>query len=142
MTVLQLKLRETAQAMVAEGKGILAMDESNPTCNKRFAQLGIIPGIKVDAGTVDLAARPGEKITEGLDGLRIRLTEYAKLGLRFAKWRAVIAIDNHISTQAWEIWKGQESDVLAVQKALYHRAECNSAARRGLYNTEMEKISI
>jgi fructose-bisphosphate aldolase class I len=130
---------------MAATKGLLAMDESNPTCNKRFAELGIpqteetrrayrelivtapglgdcisgailydetvrqrtkdgvpfiealekagiIPGIKVDAGAKDLAAHPGEKVTEGLDGLRKRLAEYAKLGARFAKWRAVITI--------------------------------------------------
>src|SRR6266496_3741805 len=50
---------------------------------------GIIPGIKVDKGTVDLAGFPGEKITEGLDGLRGRLAEYRDLGARFTKWRAV-----------------------------------------------------
>jgi len=55
---------------------------------------GIVPGIKVDAGTKALALFPGEKITEGLDGLRERLLEYRKLGARFAKWRAVIEIDN------------------------------------------------
>ncbi len=138
-------LIETAQALVADDKGLLAMDESNPTCNKRFAALGIpqteearrsyremivttpnlgecisglilydetirqtkkdgtpflkiiadagiIPGIKVDAGAKDLAGHPGEKVTEGLDGLRERLEEYAKMGARFAKWRGVIAI--------------------------------------------------
>ena len=53
---------------------------------------GILPGIKVDAGAKDLAGRPGEKVTEGLDGLRERLREYAGLGARFAKWRAVITI--------------------------------------------------
>ena len=53
---------------------------------------GIIPGIKVDKGTVALAGFPGEKITEGLDGLRGRLTEYVELGARFTKWRAVITI--------------------------------------------------
>ena len=131
--------------MVADDKGLLAMDESNPTCNKRFAKLGIpqteearrayrelivttpglgesisgailydetirqqkndgtpfakaiadagiIPGIKVDTGAKDLAGHPGEKITEGLDGLRDRLAEYSQMGARFAKWRAVIAI--------------------------------------------------
>ena len=131
--------------MVAEGKGLLAMDESNPTCNKRFAKAeisqneearrsyrelilttpglsefisgvilydetirqskkdgtavikiitdaGIIPGIKVDIGAKDLAGHPSEKITEGLDGLRERLTQYKKMGARFAKWRAVINI--------------------------------------------------
>jgi fructose-bisphosphate aldolase class I len=138
-------LMDTAKALVADDKGLLAMDESNPTCNQRFAKLGIpqtvearrnyrelivttpglgqyisgailcdetirqqdgkgvffasiltdagiIPGIKVDAGAKDLAAHPGEKITEGLDGLRGRLAEYAQMGARFAKWRAVIAI--------------------------------------------------
>jgi fructose-bisphosphate aldolase class I len=144
---------DTAKAMVADNKGLLAMDESFPTCNKRFAKLGIpetaefrcdyremivttpglnesisgailfdetirqhlkdrrsfikvltdnriIPGIKVDAGTVAMAGHPGEKITEGLDNLRDRLTEYARMGLRFAKWRAVITIGKGLPTQA------------------------------------------
>jgi len=138
-------LIDTAQALMADHKGILAMDESNPTCNKRFAKLGIpqteearrayreliittpglgesisgvilydetirqqkddgtpflkvlsdagiIPGIKVDTGAKELAGHPGEKITEGLDGLRDRLADYFQMGARFAKWRAVIAI--------------------------------------------------
>lgn len=139
-------LSSVARAMVADGKGILAMDESHPTCARRFEQLGIanneenrriyrsmlvmtpglgenvaaailfdetirqktvagapfpdylsankiIPGIKVDKGAKALANRPGEKVTEGLDGLRERLQEYHALGARFAKWRAVITID-------------------------------------------------
>lgn len=53
---------------------------------------GMIPGIKVDAGTTDLAGFPGEVVTEGLDGLRRRFAEYVELGARFAKWRAVIKI--------------------------------------------------
>ena len=137
-------LKQTAQAMVAPGKGILAIDESHPTCKKRFDALGvecneenrriyrqllvtapvsdyisgmilfdetlrqktddgtpfskvlsnadILPGIKVDMGAKDLALHEGEKVTEGLDGLRERLAEYSKLGAKFAKWRAVIAI--------------------------------------------------
>jgi fructose-bisphosphate aldolase class I len=142
-------LIEIAQAMVAGDKGILAMDESNTTCNKRFAELGIpqtvdfrrayrellintpglerfinaailsdetirqqtkdkvhfvdilmnkgiVPGIKVDMGTKDLAGFPGEKITEGLDGLHDRLNEYYKLGARFAKWRAIITIGKEL----------------------------------------------
>lgn len=142
-------LEETAQAMVAPGKGILAMDESHSTIGKRFAAVGlenteenrrayremllttpglgehisgailfdetirqktrdgvpfteimqkagVIPGIKVDKGTVPLAGFPGELITEGLDGLRQRLQEYVKLGARFAKWRAVITIGEDI----------------------------------------------
>jgi fructose-bisphosphate aldolase class I len=144
---------ETAKALVAGDKGLLAMDESNPTCNKRFAKLGIpqtmefrrnyreliittpglnesingailcdetirqqkkdgtpfvkalidagiIPGIKVDGGTKDMAEHPGEKITEGLDGLHDRLNEYFNMGARFAKWRAVISIDDNIPSHA------------------------------------------
>jgi fructose-bisphosphate aldolase class I len=147
------KLIDTARAMVADDKGLLAMDESNPTCNKRFAKLGIpqteetrrayrelivttpglsestsgailydetirqqkndgtpfakaitdagiIPGIKVDTGAKDLAGHPGEKITEGLDGLRDRLAEYLQMGARFAKWRAVIAMGEGIPSRA------------------------------------------
>jgi len=58
-----------------------------------LAAKGILPGIKVDAGAKDLAGAPGEKVTEGLDGLRERLVEYRGLGAKFAKWRAVIDID-------------------------------------------------
>ncbi len=54
----------------------------------------IIPGIKVDKGAKDLAGAPGEKVTEGLDGLRERLKEYRSLGARFAKWRAVLSISD------------------------------------------------
>ena len=146
------ELIDTAKAMVASDKGLLAMDESNPTCNKRFAKLGIpqteearrayrelivttpglgesisgailydetirqqtkdgtpfvkaitdagiIPGIKVDTGAKDLAGHPGEKITEGLDGLRDRLAEYSRMGARFAKWRAVIAMGEGIPSR-------------------------------------------
>ncbi len=59
---------------------------------KLIEQAGSIPGIKVDAGAKEMAAFPGEQVTEGLDGLRERLAEYHKLGARFAKWRAVIDI--------------------------------------------------
>jgi len=59
---------------------------------------GIVPGIKVDKSTVDLPLAPGEKLTQGLDGLRERLAEYRDLGARFAKWRAVIAIGEGIPT--------------------------------------------
>ncbi len=141
------RLIETATALVGRGKGLLAMDESNPTCDKRFAALGIprtvemrrayrellittpglaefisgailydetirqndrhgrpfvdrltglgiIPGIKVDTGAKPLALHPGEKITEGLDGLRGRLAEYAGMGARFAKWRGVVGLED------------------------------------------------
>ena len=143
---------KTAKTLVADHKGLLAIDESNQTCNKRFAaagipqteefrrsyreliittpglgecisglilydetirqkkkdgtlfikaitDLGIIPGIKVDVGAKDMAGHPGEKITEGLDGLRDRLREYFQMGARFAKWRAVIAIGNGIPSR-------------------------------------------
>lgn len=58
-----------------------------------LARRGIIPGIKVDGGAKPLALHAGEKITEGLDGLRERLLEYKQLGARFAKWRGVIEIN-------------------------------------------------
>jgi fructose-bisphosphate aldolase class I len=60
---------------------------------------GVIPGIKVDKGAKDLANAPGEKITEGLDGLRERLNEYRELGAKFTKWRAVITIGKGIPTE-------------------------------------------
>ena len=60
---------------------------------------GIIPGIKVDTGAKSLAGHPGEKVTDGLDGLRERLTEYARMGARFAKWRAVIAVGARIPSR-------------------------------------------
>jgi fructose-bisphosphate aldolase class I len=145
-------LEETARALVAPGKGILAADESSGTIKKRFDSIGVestedsrrayrdmlfttdgaadhisgvilydetirqsahdgtpfpkllesqgvIPGIKVDMGAKDLAHAPGEKITEGLDGLRERLAEYVGLGARFTKWRAVITIGEGIPSE-------------------------------------------
>lgn len=145
------QLEDIALAMVAPGKGIIAIDESNTTIKKRFDAVGIpdseenrrayremlltapglsehisgailydetirqktkagvpftkvmrdagiIPGIKVDKGTHNLAGNPGEVVTEGLDGLRERLKEYYTLGARFAKWRAVITIGEDIPT--------------------------------------------
>ena len=139
------QLAAIAQAMVAPGKGIIAIDESTATIKKRFDSVGIdcteenrrayremllttpklgehisgailydetlrqktkdgvpftkimmdngiLPGIKVDLGAKPLAGFPGELVTEGLDGLRERLKEYAQLGAKFAKWRAVITI--------------------------------------------------
>ena len=64
-----------------------------------LAKQGVIPGIKVDKHTSSLAAFAGEQITEGLDGLRDRLIEYRELGARFTKWRAVIAIGEHLPTR-------------------------------------------
>ena len=145
-------LIETARHLMADDKGLLAMDESNSTCNKRFAAIGIpqteetrrvyrelivttpglnesisgailydetirqrtkdgtpfsivvaeagmVPGIKVDTGAKALAGHPGERITEGLDGLRERLADYFQMGARFAKWRAVIGIGDCIPSR-------------------------------------------
>lgn len=66
---------------------------------KYMADNGILPGIKVDTGAKDLAGFPGEKITEGLDGLRERLAEYKQLGAKFTKWRAVITIGDGIPSR-------------------------------------------
>jgi fructose-bisphosphate aldolase, class I len=142
-----------AQSMMVAGKGLLAMDESTGTCDRRFASLGIaqtaqarrayrdllvttpglggfisgailydetirqqtldgrpfvaalnsagiIPGIKVDLGTSELAGHPAERVTEGLDGLRKRLQDYSAMGARFAKWRAVLAIGKGMPSPA------------------------------------------
>jgi fructose-bisphosphate aldolase class I len=146
------ELIDTARTLVAGDKGLLAMDESNATCNKRFARLGIpqteearrsyrelivttpglsesisgvilydetirqskkdgtpfvkvitdagiIPGIKVDTGAKDMPGHPGERITEGLDGLRDRLAEYSQMGARFDEWHAVIAVGDGIPSR-------------------------------------------
>jgi fructose-bisphosphate aldolase, class I len=146
------ELHETAKALVAENKGILAADESDGTIKKRFdsigvestednrrayrellftadgveeyisgvilfdetirqssadgtpfpkllADRGIIPGIKVDKGAKPLALASGETITEGLDGLRDRLTEYYELGARFTKWRATYSIGDGMPSE-------------------------------------------
>lgn len=146
-----IKLKETVGVLLGGSKGILAMDESTASCNKRFAKLqipeteemrrqwreliittpnvsgcisgfilydetirqktidgrpfikiieeaGIIPGIKVDGGLKDMEGHPGEKVTEGLDGLPQRLKEYFDMGARFAKWRAAFAISDGIPT--------------------------------------------
>jgi fructose-bisphosphate aldolase class 1 len=83
------ELIDTARTLVAGDKGLLAMDESNPTCNKRFARLGI-----------PRPRRPDASIGS---------------------------------------WQGEGAQVLAAQQALYHRANCNRAARRGEYNAAMER---
>ena len=141
-----------ARTLVGTGRGLLAIDESNTTCNRRFAKFGIpqtvdarrryreliittaglaedisgvilydetirqgkedgasfldclsdariIAGIKVDVGAKELAGSPGEKVTEGLDGLRDRLEKYFLMGARFAKWRAVITIGGGIPSR-------------------------------------------
>ena len=71
---------------------------------KKLAEQGILPGIKVDMGAKDLANAPGEKITEGLDGLRERLAEYRELGARFTKWRAVITISGDDIPSEYCVW--------------------------------------
>jgi fructose-bisphosphate aldolase, class I len=145
------ELHDTAKAIVADDKGILAADESTGTIKKRFDSIGVesteenrrfyrqllftapgledsiggvilydetirqsaddgtplsevlsakgvVPGIKVDTGAHDHAGFPGEKVTEGLDGLRARFEDYRSVGARFAKWRAVITIGDGIPT--------------------------------------------
>jgi fructose-bisphosphate aldolase, class I len=146
------KLESVAAALVADGKGILAADETVPTLTKRFDTLGvesteesrrtyretlftagaaefisgvimqdetirqkssdgtplvrvlsnqgILPGIKVDTGAKPLAGAPGETVTEGLDGLRERLSAYRDMGACFAKWRAVIHINDTLPSHA------------------------------------------
>jgi len=84
-----------------------------------LAKKGIIPGIKVDKGAKELAGFPGEKITEGLDGLRERLSEYRDLGARFAKWRAVITIGAGLPSQ---FCIDANSHALARYAALCHEA--------------------
>jgi fructose-bisphosphate aldolase class I len=76
-----------------------AADDGTPF-PELLAAKGVVPGIKVDTGAHDLAGFPGEKVTEGLDGLRGRLEAYRGLGARFAKWRAVITIGPGIPTDA------------------------------------------
>jgi fructose-bisphosphate aldolase class I len=143
----------TAAGLVAGDRGLLAIDESTPTCNKRFSRVGIpqtgearrdyrewivatpglagcisgvilcdetfrqqtrdgtpfvkavmhaglVPGIKVDTGAKPMAGHPGERITEGLDGLRERLGEYARMGAQFAKWRAAFALGDGVPSRA------------------------------------------
>ena len=75
------------------------MDDGTPIPDA-LTKRGIHPGIKVDTGAKDLAHHEGEKITEGLDGLRERCSEYFSMGARFAKWRAVIKIDEGIPSDA------------------------------------------
>jgi len=77
---------ETIRQSAADGTPLVQMIKST----------GALPGIKVDTGAKDLAGAPGEKVTEGLDGLRARLAEYYHIGARFAKWRGVITIGDGI----------------------------------------------
>jgi fructose-bisphosphate aldolase class I len=102
--------------------GVILFDETLRTKasdGTPFPQLlskkGIIPGIKVDKGPVDLPEFPGEVVTEGLDGLRGRVKEYKELGAKFAKWRAVISIGNGIPTYTC---LGANAEALARYAAL------------------------
>jgi fructose-bisphosphate aldolase class I len=86
--------------------GAILFDETlrqNATGGKPLGEVltraGILPGIKVDEGAKALALCPGEMVTEGLDGLRARLREYVSLGARFAKWRAVIRVGDHLPSE-------------------------------------------
>lgn len=97
----------TADGIEAHISGVILFDETirQSTADGRpfpevLSSRGIVPGIKVDKGAKDMAGFPGEKVTEGLDGLRDRLAEYRDLGARFAKWRAVITIGDAIPTSA------------------------------------------
>ena len=90
--------------------GVILYDETIRQSSKHevpFPQLlshrGIIPGIKVDKGAKPLALQPGNKVTEGLDGLRDRLAEYKQLGAKFAKWRAVMEIDEYTLPSTYAI---------------------------------------
>jgi fructose-bisphosphate aldolase class I len=95
-------LFRTKDAMVDNIGGVILFDETLRQKSDDGTSLvdlidaaGAVPGIKVDAGAQDMAAFSGEKITAGLDGLRARMKEYYELGARFAKWRAVIEIDQY-----------------------------------------------
>ncbi len=104
----EIRRRYREMIITAEGAadyigGVIMFDETLRQATsdgvpfaRYMSDLGIVPGIKVDMGAKALAGFPGEKITEGLDGLRERLAEYYELGARFAKWRAVITIDDGI----------------------------------------------
>jgi fructose-bisphosphate aldolase, class I len=107
--------------------GVILFDETirqKTRDGRTFVQVleeqGIIPGIKVDKGAKPMANFPGEKITEGLDGLRERLTEYRQLGARFAKWRAVIGIGEKIPTRTCI---ASNAEALARYAALCQEAE-------------------
>ncbi len=97
----------TAPGLEQYVSGVILYDETlrqKTAAGEPFAEVlakkGILPGIKVDGGAKDLALHEGEKVTEGLDGLRERLSEYSQLGAKFAKWRAVITIGNGMPSDA------------------------------------------
>ena len=101
----ELLFRSTG-AMSKYISGVILYDETlrqnakdGTPISKIISDTGALPGIKVDTGAKDLAGCPGEKVTEGLDGLRERFAEYYDLGARFAKWRAVITIGDGIPSR-------------------------------------------
>ena len=107
--------------------GVILFDETlrQKTTNgvlmpETLAEQGMLPGIKVDKGTVALAQFADEKITQGLDGLRERLKEYRELGACFTKWRAVITIGEHIPTRTCI---EANAEALAMFAALSQEAE-------------------
>jgi fructose-bisphosphate aldolase class I len=83
-------LRECISGVILYDETIRQARADGTPFVKIIADSGIITGIKVDVGAKDLAGHAGEKITEGLDGLRERLRDYFQIGARFAKWRAVM----------------------------------------------------
>lgn len=85
-------LAEYISGMICYDETVRQKTHDGTPFPQAMRELGIIPGIKVDTGAKALAGSEGEKITEGLDGLRDRVAEYYEMGCRFAKWRAVIAI--------------------------------------------------
>src|SRR6266851_3569824 len=101
------ELLVTAPGLQGAISGVILQDETFRQMTstglpfpQALMQRGMVAGIKVDTGAKPLAKAPGEKVTEGLDGLRERIAEYLELGARFAKWRAVITIGDGIPTQA------------------------------------------
>jgi len=100
MIVTTPRLGESISGAILYDETIRQTKQDGTPFVKVLTDAGIIPGIKVDTGAKDMAGHPGEKITEGLDGLRDRLTEYAQMGARFAKWRAVITIGEATPTRA------------------------------------------
>ncbi len=92
-------LSQFVSGMILYDETIRQTDRNGEPFAEVLARAGILPGIKVDLGAKPLAGCPGETVTEGLDGLRERLQEYHALGARFAKWRAVIRIGDHLPSE-------------------------------------------
>jgi fructose-bisphosphate aldolase class I len=93
-------LGESISGVILYDETIRQKKKDGTPFQKVLGDAGIIPGIKVDTGAKEMAGHPGEKITEGLDGLRDRLKEYFQMGARFVKWRAVIAIGDGLPSRS------------------------------------------